>query len=676
MKDKNLLTEITRIREMMGVQLLSELSVPVPTFVKTLDNLLRLLKGYGVKGFTKDINTLLKTKDVNGIKKLLDAIKADPKVNIDVKTAITRFERSIVSKYNDTKYTNIIQQGLKNGETERQITAKITNNLKQTYGDFADGKILDDFTDKLSVKIDKIRKDLAAETTTTTSRATQTQTPTTTSRTEETDFSFEIPDSELVVRTDGRAVPKIFEPETWDSTDFVNLTPESIELLIKQPFWEKIILTFQNLFKVTEGRIRNIQKLGKALEKTTDTEVIPRLETKLRTELESLYRQNSNTFVSMRTYFNSVALDPKNQKWARVWSQIKSQSNGGWNFYKVFGTAAKYVDPLKAVREGLANNYRVLYETEKKYLTKLRNIAFKTKIKPDMIGDFQSAFKSGSRRGFPSLSNKQYQELIKEYGPRAARASYFRDLVITTLKWSFYIGTLKTLRNAISYLVYQDDITPCAKSGDRDSKECNDLINDVTQDKWINWFRTNFINWAIRYQSGAKVGDTDIVKSWGQEILNNFSPDIISDTIEGDKWYKTVGDIVSLDMGWVGDVFVGIPTEFFNIIDNPLRRESLINAIDKNIETAKENLEKSKLEVENEVKKVIDRDQTVVDKIDDTESGFKAWCEKTKDDINKRKFKNYYTGTKIGVTTEADNEIKYWYFDTEKNTFVENKPEP
>ena len=280
-----------------------------------------------------------------------------------------------------------------------------------------------------------------------------------------------------------------------------------------------------------------------------------------------------------------------------------------------------------------------------------------------MIGDFQSAFKSGSRRGFPSLSNKQYQELIKEYGPRAARASYFRDLVVTTLKWSFYIGTLKTLRNAISYLVYQDDITPCAKSGDRDSKECNDLINDVTQDKWINWFRTNFINWAIRYQSGAKVGDTDIVKSWGQEILNNFSPDIISDTIEGDKWYKTVGDIVSLDMGWVGDVFVGMPTEFFNIIDNPLRRESLINAIDKNIKTAEENLEKSKLEVEDAVKKVVDDE--VVNDID--EDDFRRWCQ-----TNGKVFVRYDEG--IGTTFEEGKE-KYWYFDTDENTFKENKPE-
>jgi hypothetical protein len=662
MKDKNLLTEITRIREMMGVRLLSE---QPNVFIKSLDNLLTLLKGFkGISKFNTRINKLLNTQDVNGIKKLLDDIKADPKLNINVKKAITKFEQSIVSKYNDKKYTNIIQQGLKNGETERQITAKITNNLKQTYGDFADGKILDDFTDKLSVKIDKIRKDLAAETTTTTSRATQTQTPTTTPRTEETDLSSEIPDSELVT-TEMGPVPKIFKVETWNSADFVNLSDESIELLINQPFWERAILYFQKLFTTTNGQLRNIQKLGKALETTTDASLMVKLERKLKTELESLYRKNTNNFVNMRKYFDSVALQPGNRNWARIWRDIKGQSNGGWDFYKTFGSINE-VPLWEKFWEGITDNLKVLFETEAKYAAKISNRVFKTNYKPEMIGNFLSAFKSGSRRGFPSLNNKQYEKLIQEYGPGAAKFSYFRDLVVTTLKWSFYIGTLKTVRNALSYLVYQDDITPCAKSGDRDSKECNDLINDVTQDKFLNWFRTNFINWAIQYKAGEKVGDTDIVKSWGQEILNNLSPDIISDTIEGDKWYKTVGDIASLDMGWVGDVFVGMPTEFFNIIDNPLRRESLINAIDKNIETAKENLEKSKLEVEDEVKQVIDRTQTVVDNIDDSEPGFRLWCQK-----NNKEFVGYNVdGDGLGRTKE-NGVITTWLWNKDTKTFDE-----
>jgi hypothetical protein len=105
-----------------------------------------------------------------------------------------------------------------------------------------------------------------------------------------------------------------------------------------------------------------------------------------------------------------------------------------------------------------------------------------------------------------------------------------------------------------------------------------------------------------------------------------------------------------------------------------VKQEQPLETLEKKI--AKELAALEKPVFTNDENQITDRTQTVVDNIDDSESGFKAWCEKTKDDINKRKFKNYYTGTKIGVTTEADNEVKYWYFDTEKNTFVENKPEP
>jgi hypothetical protein len=661
MKDKNLLTEITRIKEMMGISLITE-SIPP----KTIRELLQILLPKTTTKFTKDLitsalNKVAKNKfNTADLKTLFDELKL--KGSPAIKTAITKFENKIVNKASGEKYTKEIQQRLNDGTSELDIERNILADWKSTYGDYIKGTDIEQrFVNKLKNRITKVKEDLAAQRTDTSTTTNTTRTDTTTPRTEETDLSSEIPDSELVTTEIG-PVPKIFKVETWNSEDFVNLSDESIELLINQPFWEKAILYFQKLFTVTNGQLRNIQKLGKALETTTDASVMVKLERILKTELKSLYRKNTNNFVEMIKYFDLIARQPGNRNWARIWSDIKGQSNGGWDFYKTFGSI-KDVTLWTKFWEGITDNLKVLYETEAKYGAKLTNKVFKTNYKPEMIGNFLSAFKSGSRRGFPSLNNKQYEKLIKEFGPGAARVSYFRDLVVTTLKWSVYIGTLKTLRNAISYLVYQDDITPCAKSGDRDSKECNDLINDVTQDKWLNWFRTNFINWAIQYQSGAKVGDTDIVKSWGQEILNNLSPDIISDTIEGDKWYKTVGDIVSLDMGWVGDVFVGMPTEFFNIIDNPLRRESLINAIDKNIETAKENLEKSKLEVENEVKKVVDDE--VVNDID--EDDFRRWCQ-----TNGKVFVRYDEG--IGTTFEEGKE-KYWYFDTDTNTFEENKPE-
>jgi hypothetical protein len=81
------------------------------------------------------------------------------------------------------------------------------------------------------------------------------------------------------------------------------------------------------------------------------------------------------------------------------------------------------------------------------------------------------------------------------------------------------------------------------------------------------------------------------------------------------------------------------------------KSEDKVNKIENNINTGKE--------------KVKDKVENII--IKDDELGFRAWCKK-----NKKEFVEYKGG--IGKTTENGKDI-FWYWDTDKGTFLENKPE-
>jgi hypothetical protein len=78
-----------------------------------------------------------------------------------------------------------------------------------------------------------------------------------------------------------------------------------------------------------------------------------------------------------------------------------------------------------------------------------------------------------------------------------------------------------------------------------------------------------------------------------------------------------------------------------------------------------------KVETKTQIDKIADTTQNVatniVDNIKDSEPGFRRWCQ-----TNGKVFVRYDEG--IGTTVE-DGKEKYWYFDTDENTFKENKPE-
>jgi hypothetical protein len=401
-----------------------------------------------------------------------------------------------------------------------------------------------------------------------------------------------------------RRTSKIFDINNWD--DLITLTDNEIQQLLNLGIWDKVVLNFESLFKPTQERLKSIQQLAYNIQTTTDADLQTQLTAKLKKELEWLYKKNTNNFVAMKKYFDLIG--DTNPTWKSIWNKIKSQSDGGWDFYKSFGSVAQYVSTFNRIWGGITSDLKVLVETEKKIISKTVNkIAKKEITKVDLIGNFWENFKTGSRRGFPNMSNEKYQKIIQQYGPTGAKASYFRDLVVTTLKWNFYVGFLVTLRNFIANSTYEDDIQRCVSTNNIKSKECTELNK--------NYFTKKMAEWSLKYRENPE-SSSDFIKNWILEIFGPKSnlPNIVKD----DLYYKKIAEISTLDPGLIGEAF-NMFASIINLNDNPLRKKELLESIDKQIKLANEKVETAKDKVDEAINNVD------VNDIVDTELGFKAF---------------------------------------------------
>ena len=115
---------------------------------------------------------------------------------------------------------------------------------------------------------------------------------------------------------------KIYNPKNWG--DLITLTDDEIEELVNLSIWDKVVLETESLFKPTKERLRSIQQIAKNIQDTNDndTELMSKLQSKLKQELEWLYKKNTNNFVYLRNYFDSVG--KTDTKWGRIWNNIKN----------------------------------------------------------------------------------------------------------------------------------------------------------------------------------------------------------------------------------------------------------------------------------------------------------------------------------------------------------------
>ena len=578
---KNIITEISRIQQLMGTSLINEatgggwksIANEVLTFVAKQSGKL-----------SDDVtNLILKLKnagDETEITKILsDLVNVSDEMSQIIIPKVLSTMSDVERKYID-ETKNWLGNQINNKTIATDSAKKMANNWVDTYVTTEFKGVKDMLKKELTDYIDNVVRKIDEPT------PPKPEPP----KPDVDDLSNQIPDDNSII-TDYGKFSDIFDINRWTSESFVKLDDASIAKLLNQSFWDKAITYFDNLFSLSNKKIDYIQKLGKSIQNTQNAQLKSQLETKLRKELEWLYRKNTNNFVYMKNFFDEAA--KTNSIWRDNWNAIKSTSNGGWDFYTTFGSVAKYVPKFERIWGGITNDIKILFEAEKDLGSKIINkIAKKEISKVEMVGDFWSNFKTGSRRGFPTMSNEKYQKVIQKYGPTGAKAAYFRDLVMTTLKWNMYVGFLVTVRNFIANSAYEDNVQACVATEKLDSKECTDLNK--------NYFSRKMAEWSIKYRKNPKES-ADFFKNWALEIfgVNSNLPDFVND----DKWYKKLSEILTIDPGLMGET-LNLVASLFNTNDNPDRKQELLDSIDKQIKFGKEELKKSEDTIEKAIKDV------------------------------------------------------------------------
>jgi len=642
---KNIITEILRIHQLMGTSLINEATVG--GWKSIADDVLTFVARKSGKLSDDVTNLILKLKnagDETEITKILsDLVNVSDEMGQIIIPKVLSTISDVERKYIDDA-KNWLGNQINNKTIATDSAKKMANNWVDTYVTTEFKGVKDMLKKELTDYIDNVVRKIDEPT------PPKPNPP----KPDIEDLSDEIPDDNSII-TDSGKFSEIFDIGRWNSESFAKLDDASIAKLLNQSFWDKAITYFDNLFKLSNKKIDYIQKLGKAIQNTQNTMLKSQLETKLRKELEWLYRKNTNNFVYMKNFFDEAA--KTNSIWRENWNAIKSTSNGGWDFYTTFGSVAKYVPKFDRIWGGITNDMKILFEAEKNLGSKIINKVFKKEIsKVEMVGDFWTNFKTGSRKGFPTMSNEKYKAVIQKYGPTGAKASYFRDLVLTTLKWNMYVGFLVTLRNFIANSAYEDDIQACVVSGKLDSKECTDLNK--------NYFSRKMAEWSLKYRENPQES-ADFVKNWISEIFGFESnlPDIVT----GDKWYKQLSEIATLDPGLIGEA-VNLFFTLLNLNDNPERKQKLLDSIDEQIKFGKVELKKSEETIVDAVEDVKDKTDVVIEKVENTPEGFKEFVESKGLTV-----KTAYIVDGVGQTNEPDpNGAKSnnWYFDKNTNTFI------
>jgi len=576
---KNIITEISRIHQLMGTSLINE--AIVGGWKSIANEVLTFVAKQSGKLSDDVTNLILKLKnagDETEITKILsDLVNVSDEMSQIIIPKVLSTMSDVERKYIDEAKDWLGNQ-IKNKTIATDSAKKMANNWVDTYVTTEFKGVKDMLKKELTDYIDNVVRKIDEPT------PPKPEPP----KPDIEDLSDEIPDDNSII-TDSGKFSEIFDINRWTSDSFAKLDDASIAKLLNQSFWDKAITYFDNLFKLSNKKIDYIQKLGKAIQNTQNTMLKSQLETKLRKELEWLYRKNTNNFVYMKNFFDEAA--KTNSIWRDNWNAIKSTSNGGWDFYTTFGSVAKYVPKFERIWGGITNDMKILFEAEKDLSSKIINkIAKKEISKVEMVGDLWANFKTGSRRGFPTMSNEKYQKVIQKYGPTGAKAAYFRDLVVSALKWNFYTGFLITLRNKIADTAYKEDIKKCAESNDVNSKECSVFKGD---------FARQMAEWAVNYRKNPNAnGDF-----WGSVINQTISFDSnLPDILKEDNFYGKIFNIITLDPGIIGEVVDGI-YDLFRILD-PADSDNPIEFLDNSIKFGREEYKKSEDKIEKAIKDV------------------------------------------------------------------------
>jgi len=390
----------------------------------------------------------------------------------------------------------------------------------------------------------------------------------------------DIPPNNSKTLDDGTEVSDLFNTNTWKD-DMIKLTDDEIAALANPKWWDSITESFTSIFKSTNEQVSKIQKIAQSIEKTTDSNLKTILTKRLKDEMEKLYKKNTNKFVALKQYFEDVSrIDLEFRK---TWNLLKNV-NGGWDFYKTFGNVARHNSTWKQLWAGLKDDLKVLFEVEQKFFSKIVDKVSKkvSTSKSEMIGTTMNNIWSGSRKGRPKMTNELYKDLIKNYGPKAAKVAYVRDLALNLLKWNIYIGLFITIRNSIANYAYEDNIQDCIDSDDENSEACLALSDD--------YISTMMSKWSLEYRKDPTKA-VSFFEAWAKQIIPWSSANLPD--FSSDLKYRDLGELLKMDLGFVGNILNNI-TKFISINDDPAVKNSTLEAL--NLAITKVKVEKDKAE--------------------------------------------------------------------------------
>jgi len=615
MKNKKIITEVSRIQDIMGIKSIinesfwDDLIMLGVKAGKNVDPSLitksaadEIVIG-GVK-VSDELSTLLK-KEIKGLNDNTTTLKqsVDDVLNLSKKTDPKVYEKLVDSIFNSEKlYESLVDLV---GDAEIAIKNLVKEkgfSLQKAYDEVMENVIAEVKNSNMvpDSLIPKITKEVADSV-----KAAD--------ETLKVASSSKIPKKNSMTLEDGTKVSDIFDTSKWEEV-VSSLSDEEI-LLLANPKWSfnpKIAKRLKEIAGFVDERANKIKKIAAARTKTTDTRLYGKLDTQLKKEMETLYKRSNNQFVAIRDYLDDVA--SKDPEFKRVWKSMTKDTNGGWDFYKLWGKTAKHVPAWDQFWKGITDDLSSVWKITQKGEYSINPIkALKgdtDKVLRDKIkANISNLFKSGSKRGFPwGKSLKNYKELVDKYGAKSAKVAYARDVILNSFKINLVLSIVPIMGGVAMSWLMRDDFKACTKNLEvkggttREKMEsrknqiskkiesCRFLTDATGLNKWA-------INWALWYR-GIEELDKDInpfIEMVKQSIP--FAGNKIDTDDEGGMFLL---ELSTLDPGFVMNV-VNSLVEFTQVISSPTKQDAFISGLEGELDELKKQQEEIEKELEGSV---------------------------------------------------------------------------